>query len=92
MKVAARSSTALVIRDSSALMRIMGAFFVLFGALFVGIASQGAVSLWEHTVPAIVGVPESVPALDRVRPGGSVPATFLNAPAGTPVLEVRTCV
>ena len=56
MKVTTRSSTALVIRDSSALMRIMGAFFVLFGALFVGIASQGAVSLWEHTVPAIVGV------------------------------------
>lgn len=56
MKVAARSSTALVIRDSSALIRLMGAFFVLFGALFVGIASQGAVSLWEHTVPAIVGV------------------------------------
>ena len=56
MKVTARSSTALVIRDSSALTRTMGAFFVLFGALFVGIASQGAVSLWEHTVPAVVGV------------------------------------
>ena len=56
MKVTARSSTALVIRDTSTLTRIMGAFLVLFGALFVGIASQGAVSLWEHTVPAIVGV------------------------------------
>ena len=56
MKVTARSSTALIIRDSSALTRTLGAFFVLFGALFVGIASQGAVSLWEHTVPAIVGV------------------------------------
>lgn len=56
MKVTARSSTALVIRDSSALLRTMGAFFVLFGALFVGIASQGVVSFWEHTVPAVVGV------------------------------------
>ena len=56
MKVTARSSTALVIRDTSALMRTMGGFLVLFGALFVGIASQGSVSLWEHTVPAIVGV------------------------------------
>ena len=56
MKVTARSSTALVIRDSSALIRTMGAFFVLFGALFFGIASQGSVSLWEHAVPAIVGV------------------------------------
>ena len=56
MKVTARSSTALVIRDSSALTRTMGAFLVLFGVLFVGIASQGAVSLWDHAAPAIMGV------------------------------------
>jgi len=34
----------------------MGAFLVLFGALFFGIASLGAVSLWDHAVPAIVGM------------------------------------
>ncbi len=34
----------------------MGAFCFLFGALFVAIASQGALSLWEHTVPAVIGV------------------------------------
>ena len=56
MKVTARSSTALVIRDTSALARTMGAFCFLFGALFVAIASQGALSLWEHTVPAVIGV------------------------------------
>ena len=56
MKVTARSSTALVIRDTSALARILGAFCFLFGALFVAIASQGALSLWEHTVPAVIGV------------------------------------
>ncbi len=56
MKVTARTSTALVIRDTSALVRIMGAFCFLFGALFVAIASQGALSLWEHTVPAVIGV------------------------------------
>ncbi len=56
MKVTARTSTALVIRDTSAIARIMGAFVFLFGALFVGIASQGALSVWEHTVPAAIGV------------------------------------
>ena len=56
MKVTARSSTALVIRETSALARTMGAFCFLFGALFVAIASQGALSLWEHTVPAVIGV------------------------------------
>ncbi len=56
MKVTARSSTALVIRDTSALARTMGAFCFLFGALFVAIASRGALSLWEHTVPAVIGV------------------------------------
>ena len=56
MKVTARSSSALVIRDTSALIRTMGAFLVLFGALFFGIASLGAVSLWDHAVPAIVGM------------------------------------
>ena len=56
MKVTARSSTSLVIRDTSALARTMGAFCFLFGALFVAIASQGSLSLWEHTVPAVIGV------------------------------------
>jgi uncharacterized protein DUF3592 len=56
VKVTARSSTALVIRDTSALARTMGAFCFLFGALFVAIASQGALSVWEHTVPAVIGV------------------------------------
>jgi hypothetical protein len=56
VKVTARSSTALVIRETSALARTMGAFCFLFGALFVAIASQGALSLWEHTVPAVIGV------------------------------------
>ncbi len=56
MKVTARSSTALVIRDDSVLARILGAFCFLFGALFVAIASQGSLSLWEHTVPAVIGV------------------------------------
>jgi hypothetical protein len=63
VKVTARSSTALVIRDTSALARIMGAFCFLFGALFVAIASQGALSLWEHTVPAVIGVLLSVAGL-----------------------------
>jgi hypothetical protein len=56
LKVTARTSTALVIRDTSAVARIMGGFLVLFGALFVVIASQGALSVWEHTVPAVIGV------------------------------------
>jgi hypothetical protein len=56
VKVTARTSTALVIRDTSALVRILGVFCFLFGALFVAIASQGALSLWEHTVPAVIGV------------------------------------
>ncbi len=55
MKVTARTSTALVIRDTGNTPRIVGAFFVLFGALFIGVASQGATSLWEHAVPAVVG-------------------------------------
>jgi len=63
VKVTARSSTALVIRDTSVLARIMGAFCFLFGALFVAIASQGALSLWEHSVPAVIGVLLSVTGL-----------------------------
>ena len=63
MKVTARTSTALVIRDTSALARTLGAFCFLFGALFVAIASQGALSLWEHTVPAVIGVLLSIVGL-----------------------------
>ncbi len=55
MKVTARTSTALVVSDSAAVIRLMGAFCFLFGLLFVGIAAQGATSPWEHAVPAIVG-------------------------------------
>jgi hypothetical protein len=56
VKITARSSTALVIRDTGSTPRLVGAFFLLFGALFIGVASQGAISLWEHAVPAIVGI------------------------------------
>jgi hypothetical protein len=56
VKVTARTSTALVIRDTATTLRLVGAFFLLFGALFIGVASQGATSLWEHAVPAIVGI------------------------------------
>ena len=55
MKVTARTSTALVVRDSAAVIRLLGAFCFLFGLLFVAIASQGATSPLEHVVPAIVG-------------------------------------
>ena len=56
MKVTARTSTALVVRDSAGVIRLMGAFCFLFGLLFVGIAAQGATTPLEHVVPAVVGV------------------------------------
>lgn len=56
MKVTERTSTALVIRDAGNTPRIVGVFFLLFGALFMGVASQGSISLWEHAVPAVIGV------------------------------------
>jgi hypothetical protein len=56
VKVTARTSTALVVRDSAGVIRLMGAFCFLFGLLFVGIAAQGATTPLEHVVPAVIGV------------------------------------